>query len=132
MKKKSRKNLHRRLVPSLCIAAAIYSSAAVNAESVTFQKDGYTYFVQNDTFAEGWIIHEGIFTVDGIPAYCIEPKETVRIGEDLYETGSWDTYNGYPDNVKKRITEYTWFGYGHEGFGDMRSEEHTSELQSHA
>ena len=121
MKKKSRKNLHRRLVPSLCIAAAIYSSAAVNAESVTFQKDGYTYFVQNDTFAEGWIIHEGIFTVDGIPAYCIEPKETVRIGEDLYETGSWDTYNGYPDNVKKRITEYTWFGYGHEGFGDMNS-----------
>lgn len=110
----------------LCISAAAFclllsGIRMTYAESVSFETDEYTWFLNNSLLNEEWVIHDGIFTVDGQPAYCIEPKETVVIGEDLYETADWETYSGYSDEVKQKIAEYACFGYGSEGFTDMES-----------
>ncbi len=110
----------RLIVPAvLCIICTACITAA--AQSVVFEKNEYTYFFENECLNEGWIIHDGIFMSDGEPAYCIEPDETVVIGEDRYETGSWETYSGYSRELRDQITEYSCFGYGSEGSKDMES-----------
>ena len=114
------KHLHQRLLPLTASLALLCGSVIpLSADSVTFSGNGMTYFLQNDALNEGWSIHEGIFTVNGTAAYCIEPQETVVIGQDLYQTGSWETYSAYSSELKNRILEYSYFGYGYGGFTDM-------------
>ncbi|MDO5109720.1 MAG: SpaA isopeptide-forming pilin-related protein [Erysipelotrichaceae bacterium] len=117
MKQKNKK--HPRLIlPLAALALLIPSASAVKAETVIFEPDSMTYFLQNEQLNQGWAIHEGIFSVSGEAAYCIEPKETVAIGEDLYETSSWDDYSGYPEDLKNTILELSYFGYGFGGRTD--------------
>lgn len=109
----------RSLTGLLSITLLLTKPLSVYAESVSFTGNGQTYYFQSDLLKDGWSIHEGIFTVEGTPAYCIEPTETVIIGEDRYETGSFDAWNGYSKEIRDRITEYSWFGYGHGSFTSM-------------
>lgn len=107
-----------RLIMYVMLCIIFMACIPAAAESVIFRQSDAAYFFENENLNEGWSIYEGILMADGETAYCIEPKETAIIGEDRYETGTWDTYNDYPEDIKDRITEYTCFGYGNQGMED--------------
>ena len=114
MKNRRRKTTASALA-AVCACLAIFAGMTeTRAKTVAFDGNGNTYIFQNENLREGWSINPGIYTSDGMPAYCIEPTQTLVIGQDIYETGSWQTYTGYSQQLKDLITEYSYFGYGYQ------------------
>ena len=113
----------------LAILIMIVSTSAnyltqVHAAVVTREDWGYTILLKNpayNTFGlNGYNEFPGVPIYNGVPAYCIEPLASIVENNDVYETGSVSEYNKLSESVKKRITEYSYFGYGYEGRSDHK------------
>lgn len=56
-------------------------------------------------------------SLNGAPVYCIEPS-VHRSEEDIYENTDLKDYTDLSEEVKERIAEYSYFGYGYQDHND--------------
>ncbi|WP_207120156.1 Cys-Gln thioester bond-forming surface protein, partial [Bulleidia sp. zg-1006] len=77
---------------------------------------GYWVRVKNTTLTNGnKILPQRLHFHNGTPAYCIEPKKAMKIGQDVYATSSLEDYKSLSASTKQKISAISYFGYGHNG-----------------
>ena len=95
------------------------SISNVKAEVCSMTEWEYAITIKNPAYSlpeyNGGQTFTGAFIYKGIPAYCIEPLTLVKIDGDVYETGTIEDYLRLNNETKKKITEYSYFGYGYNG-----------------
>ena len=107
------------LVFLMMISVFSESILRIKAEVCSITQWDYAIAIKNQAYSlpeqNGAQVLTGAYIFNGIPAYCIEPLKIVKIDEDVYETGSLEDYLKLNNEIKQKITEYSYFGYGYKG-----------------
>jgi|GEM_PF-2748497 len=100
-----------------------FGTAAVPIQAESLGSNGATgyWFYGPGLFTTGNWANSGsiekntMYTYNGIPSYCVEPKVEAIMGSDIYFTSTLEDSNFQNDAIRQQITKITYFGYGYDG-----------------